>query len=178
MRRLAMVLAAGLCALPLQAQQVRDPGVPLVPQGDFDRESLLGSWFEVAQTPTLLERDCHGTTATVETREDSRFTLRIACQVGRLGGPVLPIEGVLVETAPGVFQVRLNRLPQMGNLVLVVAWLSPGADVLALAAPRGEIGWIWARDAVPDAGMLDEARAALVGQGYRASAIRPVPQVP
>ena len=30
---------------------------------DYDKARLIGDWYEVAQTPTLLEQDCHGTTA-------------------------------------------------------------------------------------------------------------------
>lgn len=176
--RTASLVVALLAALPAHAQPVRDLGTPLVALTSFDRDRLLGEWYEVAQTPTILERDCHGTTVRIEEREDSRLTFRITCPVGAPDGPILPIEGVMVETDPGVFLVRLIRLPQLGDLPLVVVWDAGAAGVLALAAPRGEIGWIWARAPRPDPAALDAARQALVDQGYRASAIRDVPHAP
>ena len=173
---LLLVTAALLAALPAAAGPRRDPAAPMAPVPELDRSELLGAWFEVAQTPTVLERDCHGTTALVELRDDSRLTLRIACPVGALDGPVLPIDGIMVETAPGIFVVRLVRLSQMGNLQLVVIWQSPDKSLVALAAPLGEIGWVWARSARPDAGLLEDARRALVEAGYPEAAIRAVPQ--
>jgi len=171
-----LAAAVFLAALPAAAGPRRDPAAPLVPVPELDRAELLGDWFEVAQTPTVLERDCHGTTAQVELRDDSRLTLKIACPVGAFDGPVLPIDGIMVETAPGVFVVRLVRLPQMGNLQLVVIWQAQDRSLVALASPLGDIGWIWARSDRPDSGLLEEARRALVAAGYPESAIHDTPQ--
>lgn len=171
-----LVAAMLLAAFPAAAGPRRDPTAPLAPVPEFDRAELLGDWFEVAQTPTILERNCHGTSARVELRDDSRLTLRIACPVGAIDGPVLPIDGIMVEIALGVFVVRLVRLPQMGNLQMVVIWQAPDKSLVALAAPLGEIGWIWARTAQPDAGLLEDARQALVKAGYPEDAIHAVPQ--
>lgn len=175
-KRAAILSVMLLAAAPAPAGPVRDPATPLVAMPAYDPGRLLGDWYEVAQTPTFLERDCHGTTVRVEPRDDSRLTMKISCPVGALDGPVLPIDGVMVETAPGIFEVRLVRLPQMGNLPLVVVWAATDDSLVALGAPRGEIGWVWARSADPDAAGLDAARQALVAAGYRASAIRAVPQ--
>lgn len=169
----ALALASAAMAGP-----ARDPAAALIALAAYDQARLPGQWYEVAQTPTFLERDCHGTTVTIETRDDSRLTMKIACRFGALDGPILPIDGVMVQTAPGVFEVRLVRLPQIGNLRLVVVWAAADDSLVALASPRGEIGWIWARSPHPDPAGLDEARQALVAAGYRASAIRDVPQAP
>lgn len=92
--------------------------------------------------------------------------MRISCHVGGLDGPILPIDGIIVETAPGLFLVRLIRLPHLGNLPLVVIWESQDAGLIVLGTPRGEIGWIWARSAHPDPAGLDAARQAFGAQGY------------
>lgn len=174
--RAAHLAAVIFLAVPAGAETARDPAAPLEPAAGIDRADILGDWFEVAQTPTLLERDCHATTVKVEPRDDSRLTLRIACHVGALDGPVLPIEGIMVEAEPGVFVMRLVRLPQVGNLPVIVIWQAPDESLVALAAPLGQIGWVWARSAAPDAVLLDQARQALVLAGYPAAAIRAVPQ--
>ena len=161
MWRLAMVMA--LC-----------PGWALAQEDDKAR--LIGDWYEVAQTPTLLEQDCHGTTAKVAAREDTRLTLKIACRKGSLTGTILPIEGVLVETATAAFGLRLIQLSELGTINLVVLWQAPDDSMAAIGGTRGEVGWVWSKTPVPDPAGLAAARQALVTSGFRASAIRPVPQ--
>ena len=73
---------------------------------------------------------------------------------------------------------RLNRLPQIGNLPLIVLWEAEDAGILAIGAPRGEIGVLWSRQANPNAETLERARQALVAQGYRAALISAVPHAP
>ena len=161
-----------------QAKPVRDRSVPLVALADHDQARLVGDWYEVAQTPTFLEQDCHGTTVAVSARDDSRLTVKIACHKGAVTGPVLPLEGVLVQTRPGQFQLRLFRLADLGNLPLTLLWQAPDDSMAVLGAPRGEVGWIWSKAPHPDPAALDAAKAVLVAAGYRAEAIRNVEQAP
>lgn len=176
--RIMCISMAMWLAAPALAQQVRDLDRPLIAMTSFEQGGLLGDWFELARTPTLLGRDCHGTTVRIEERDDSRLSLKINCHVGRLDGPVLAIEGIIVEVSPGVFVARLNRLPQLGNLPLIVLWEDAEAGLLVIGAPRGEVGFIWARGVTPDPVALDAARQALVAQGYRERAITTVPHAP
>ncbi|MFZ1680268.1 MAG: lipocalin family protein [Rhizobiaceae bacterium] len=171
----ALVLSALLPQM-VQAKPVRDLSVPLVAEAAYDRDRLVGAWYEVAQTPTFLEQDCHGTTVEVASRDDSRLTVRIACRKGALSGPVLPLEGVLVETDPGLFQVRFVRLAERGNLQLVLLWQAADDSMAVLGAPWGDVGWIWSKTPHPDATALEQAKAVLVAAGYRARAIRNVEQ--
>ena len=174
-RTLFLVALMPTCAL---SAPVRDLSVPLVSINGFDQARLVGDWFEVAQTPSFLEQDCHGTTAAVALRDDSRLTLKIACHKTSLAGPVLRLEGILVETDPGAFQMRLMNLQELGNLPLVVLWQAADDSMAAIGAPGGEIGWIWAKSAHPDPQALEEAKQALIGAGYRVTAIRSVDQAP
>jgi apolipoprotein D and lipocalin family protein len=173
----ALVLSA-LSTQVVQAGSLRDLSVPLTADALYDRSRLVGSWFEVAQTPTFLERDCHGTTVDVAARDDSRLTVRIACRMGALSGPVLNLEGVLVQTDPNVFQLRLVRLAELGNLHLALLWLAPDDSMAVLGAPWGDVGWIWSRSPHPDPDALERARAVLVAAGYPAKTIRNVEQDP
>lgn len=176
--RVVCISMAMLLAPPALAQQVRDLGTPLIALTTFEQGRLLGDWFEVARTPTLLGRDCHGTTVRIEERDDSRLTLKIDCHVGRLDGPILAIEGIIVEVSPGVFVARVNRLSQIGNLPLIVLWEDGDAGLLVIGAPQGEVGFVWAREARPDPAAFEAARQVLVAQGYRERAIATVPHVP
>lgn len=173
----ALVLGALLPQM-VQAGPVRDLSVPLVAQAAYDQGRLVGAWYEVAQTPTFLQRNCYGTTVLVAARDDSRLTVKIACHMGALSGPVLPLEGVLVQTYPGLFQLRLFRLAELGNLQLSLLWQAPDDSMAVLGAPLGEVGWIWSRSPHPDPAALAQAKAVLVAAGYRAKAIRNVEQAP
>lgn len=55
--RAASFFLAGLAALPAFAQPMRDQGTALVALSSFEGSRLLGAFYEVAQTPTFLERD-------------------------------------------------------------------------------------------------------------------------
>jgi lipocalin len=168
---LALALALALASLPLGAAA---QGMQAVP--GYDSQALLGNWYEVAQTPNILEQDCHATTAAVAPREDSRLTLKIACHKGSVAGKVLPIEGVMVETGPGLFEVRFVHLMQLGNLQLVVLWQAADASMAVLGSPTGDVGWVWSKVAHPDQAALRAAEQELVKAGFVAAAIRPVDQ--
>jgi lipocalin len=108
--------------------------------------------------------------------EDSRLVLKIACHKGSVDGTVLPIDGLMVETAPGNFEVRFVRLPQFGNLNLMVLWEASDAGVVVLASPTGDVGWVWSKAAHPDAAALMAAKKVLQDNGYNPEAIALVDQ--
>ena len=170
-----MILAALLPICGAQAA-ARDPSVPMMAVAGYGSARLVGHWFEVAQTPSFLEQDCHGTTAEVALRDDSRLTLKIICHKTSVSGPILPLDGVMAQTEPGLFEVRLVKLLELGNLHLAVLWQAEDDSMAALGSPEGQIGWIWSKSPHPDAAMLDQAKAALVGAGYKARAIKSVDQ--
>ena len=172
-----LILAALIPTLAV-ASPVRDLSVPMFALAAYDKARLIGHWFEVAQTPTVLEQDCHGTTADVAGREDSRLTLKIACHKASLTGTVVPVDGVLVETDPGIFILRLVRLQELGDLELVVLWQNADDSLAVLGEPQGDVGWIWSKTAHPGAMALQQAQQVLVDAGYSAKAIKPVEQAP
>jgi len=164
--------------MPICAAQagVRDLSVPMMALAYYDSTRLVGPWFEVAQTASFLEQGCHGSTAKVTLRDDSRLTLKIACHKFNLSGPILLLEGVMAETDPAIFEVRFVKLLELGNLQLVVLWQADDNRMVAIGSPTGQIGWIWSKSAHPDAAVLKQAKAALVGAGYKENAIKPVDQ--
>ena len=169
----SILLAAFLPFGTAQAA-VRDLTVPMVAMTGYESTRLVGQWFEVAQTPSFLEQDCHGTTAEVTARDDSRLTLKIVCHKSSVTGPILPLDGVMAQTDPALFEVRFVKLLELGNLTFVVLWQADDNSMVAIGSPKGEIGWIWSKSAQPDAATLVQAKAALVAAGYKASAIKPV----
>jgi apolipoprotein D and lipocalin family protein len=175
MRKLAFALAILLPVMAL-AGPVRDLSQPMRVVGGYDKARLVGEWFEVAQSDSWLQVDCHAVTTSIETRDDSRLTLKIACHKGSVTGKVVPIEGVLAETAPGVYQLRLVRLAQMGNVELAVLWAAPDDSMVVLGSPLGQVGWVLAKVAHPSEAEVAVGVQALVDNGYNPRAISPVEQ--
>jgi apolipoprotein D and lipocalin family protein len=126
----------------------------------------------------MIEPDCQAVTSDVATREDSRLTLKIACHKGSVDGPVLPIEGILAEIAPGIFAMRFVRPQGFGGLTLVVLWQADDDSLAVLGTPGGQIGWVWSKTPVVDSTTLDLGREKLVSAGYKVGAIHPVKQAP
>jgi apolipoprotein D and lipocalin family protein len=166
------LLALALLATPaaLQAQQIRDPDVPLAVVAGFDQNRLVGDWFEIARADSRLQIDCHGVTTRIEARDDSRLMLKLACHKGAPDGPVLPIDGVLVQLEPGLFQWRLVRFSGLGEQYLAVLWAAPDDSVMVIGSPQGQVGWVLAKtpDADPAAGI-----GILQDNGYAPRAITP-----
>jgi lipocalin len=175
MRRLALVAALVLPGLA-GAEVVRDISRPMVAVAGFDKARLVGEWFEVARSDSVLEVDCHGVTTAIAARDDSRFTLKIACHKGRVGGPVLPIDGVMAEVAPGLYQVRFVRLPQFGNLELAVLWAAEDDSMVVIGSALGQVGWVLTKVATPDEAAMQVGVQVLVDNGYALGAISPVKQ--
>lgn len=174
MRLFALILA--VMPLAAGAEAVRDVARPMVAVAGFDTARLVGEWYEVAATPNAFERDCHGVTTTIAARDDSRLTFKIACRIGSLSGKVLPIEGVMAEVVPGLYQVRFVRLPQFGNLEVAVLWAAADDSMVVLGSGLGQVGWVLAKEAKPDAAAYAAGVQVLVDNGYAPGAIAPVEQ--
>ena len=167
MRALAVLFAL----LPMAAM------ADMQPPAGYDNKALLGDWFEVAGVPNILEHDCHGTSVSIALRpEDSRLVMKIACHKGSVDGKVLPIEGLMVPAGPGSFAVRFVRLPEFGNLNLMVLWEAPDASLAVLGSPTGDVGWVWSKVPHPDEAALAAATKVLADNGYNPEAIALVDQ--
>ncbi|MGQ0611454.1 MAG: lipocalin family protein [Paracoccaceae bacterium] len=167
-----MVAAVALPGLA-GAQSVRDMTRPMGVVEGFDKSRLVGTWVQLARSVNLLEADCHGVTIDIAAREDSRLTLKLACHKGAVDGPLVPIEGVMAEVIPGLYHLRLVRLPEFGSLEMAVLWAAPDDDLVVIGSRLGQLGWVLARSpgADPAAGVQ-----VLVDNGYVPAAIAPVEQ--
>lgn len=159
---------------PGAAQLLRDTSKPLQSLLDYEKSRLMGTWYEVARSKSRLEQDCHGVTANVETREDTRLTLKIACHKGSVNGPVLNIDSILVEVAPSVFELRFVRFRAFGHQTLVVLWQAEDDSVAVVGSLSGEFGWIWSKSPSIAPEILELGREKLVEAGYRKQGIQPV----
>ena len=160
-------------AIPAEARPARDTSLPMQSLPEYSRARLVGQWYEVARSASVLEQDCHAVPAEVATRDDSRLNLKIACHKGSASGPVLPIDGILVDEAPGVFSLRFVRQQQYPMLLLVVLWQAEDDSLAVIGAPGGEVGWVWSKSPKVDPDVLAQGIETLIAAGYRAKGIRP-----
>ena len=173
-RVIALILA--LLPAPVVAEGARDLSQPMFVVPDHDKARLVGNWFEVARSTSILETDCHGVTTEIATRDDSRLTLKIACHKGRVDGPLVPIDGVMVEVAPGQYQLRLVRLSQLGNLGLAVLWAAPDDSMVVIGSAQGLVGWVLAKVPAPDEADIAAGVRVLEDNGYHPRAVERVDQ--
>lgn len=172
MRLLALVAAIALPG-PAGAQSVRDMSRPMGVVEGYDKARLVGEWYQLARSDNLLEADCHNVTIRIEAREDSRLTLKLACHKGAADGPLVPIEGVMVELIPGLHQLRLVRLAQFGDLEMAVLWAAPDDSLVVIGSRLGQLGWVLAKSPKAD---FAAGVQVLVDNGYDPGAIAPVEQ--
>lgn len=173
MIRLVALIAALASPCAAGAEPVRDLSRPMYAVPGYDRARLIGDWYELARSDSMLERDCYAVTTSIAPRDDSRLTLKLACHKGGADGPLVPIEGVLVEVAPGLFQLRLVRLAQLGNLDLAVLWAAPDDSMVVIGSGLGQVGWVLAKSPDADSALGVEV---LIGNGYAPKAISLVEQ--
>lgn len=155
------------------ADTVRDMSRPMGVVEGFDKARLVGEWYQLARSESILEADCHGVTVRIESREDSRLTMKLACHKGRTDGPLVPIEGVMAEVIPGLYQLRLVRLAQFGDLEMAVLWAAPDDSMVVIGSRPGQLGWVLAKSPQADSAAGVQV---LVDNGYAPGAIAPVEQ--
>ena len=163
-----------LMALPAIAGPVRDLSKPMFSVAGYDKARLVGEWFEVARSASPLEVDCHAVTTSIAARDDSRLTLKLACHKGSVTGKVLALDGVMAEVAPGLYQVRFVRLPQIGNVELAVLWAAADDSAVVVGAGTGQVGWVLTKAADPGSAVIAAGVQVLVDNGYDPAAIAPV----
>lgn len=166
----ALILALAPLALRAEAPE------PMVAVPGYEKQALLGEWFLVATTPWFLKADCHGTTVGITSREDSRLEFKLACPVGSVTGKIVPVDGILAETAPGEFVLRFVRLAEIGGITLVVLWQAEDDSMAVIGATDGRVGWVWSKTAHPDPKALEAAKAILAKHGYNPRYIADVEQ--
>ena len=144
------------------------------PLHDYQKERLVGEWFQIAQTPSAFEHDCHAVTVQIAEREDTRMTLKMSCRKGSVSGPVLAIDSILVELDPGNFGMRFVRFRQFGDVSVHVLWQAEDDSMAVLGSPTGQIGWVLSKSARVDLKTLEMGKEKLVEAGYAENAIREV----
>ena len=144
----------------------------------YQKTRLVGDWFQIARSPSLFEHNCHAVKVKISTREDSRMTIKMICHKGSVSGPVLAIDGILVQHEPSVFGMRFVRHRQFGDVTLIVLWQAEDDSLAVLGSPIGQVGWVLSKSAKTDPETLALGIKKLVDAGYSESVIRIVKQAP
>ncbi|MET0547305.1 MAG: lipocalin family protein [Caulobacterales bacterium] len=118
------------------------------PVRPFAEAQIAGKWFEIARTPTSMNKGCQGSTATwTPTGRTHKYKVAVACYKGALDGPLKLMKGgVTVLNPPDNNRVRMEL---MGGLISQEYWIIDRADDyswLILGTPGGRYVSLMSRD--------------------------------
>ncbi|MEO1276970.1 MAG: lipocalin family protein [Pseudomonadota bacterium] len=161
MRRLILLVALMGCA----TGTYRDTSIEMESVARLDLARYEGLWYEIARFPNSFEEGCTGVTAEYAQRPDGRIGVVNTCRQGALDGPVEVAEATARVVAPGQLKVKFVQwLPFEGDYW--VTYVDEAYSVVAVAEPKGNFGWILAREPQPAEAAIALARAALAADGY------------
>lgn len=143
---------------------------PPPPRAAFDRTHMKGRWYEIARTPTRINRDCQGSATDWEPKADGSFRITAICRKGSPTGPARTVTGEVEVLNPG--QNTKVRMKLLAGLVSRDYWIFDHADDygwLIMGTPKGDFVSIEAtRPILPEA-MKTEALARARTLGFDTS---------
>ncbi|MXU63900.1 lipocalin family protein [Oceanomicrobium pacificus] len=172
--------AALLIAACSGSGNYRDTSVPISTVERVDLERYAGLWYEIARFPNSFERNCVGVTAEYLPRADGSVTVINTCRKNALDGEVERAEGIATvkDGSNGAWlKVKFVQwLPFAGDYLIL--GLAEDYSLAVVGDPKGNTGWILARDPMIDAETLQTARDVLARNGYDLSQLQMTPQPP
>jgi apolipoprotein D and lipocalin family protein len=135
------------------------------PQRPFDPGHMTGRWFEIARTPTDINRDCQGSaTEWQPTDSPSKFRIIALCRKGSPTGPASTVKGT-VSVIDQVSHAKV-KMSVFGGLLSQEYWLLDHADDyswLIMGTPNGKFVSIMSIQAHP----APQVRAAALQDAAR-----------
>lgn len=115
----------------------------------FDQTEIAGRWFEIARTPTSMNKGCEGSTAdwTPAAGKPNRFKISMTCRKGALDGPLKVMKGAVTILNPP--QNNRVKMEMLGGLVSQEYWIIDRADDygwLILGTPGGRYVSLMSRE--------------------------------
>ena len=140
------------------------------PRKPFDIGHMAGRWYEIAHTPTALNRDCQAGTTDWTPAGSGKFRIVATCRKGSLTGPARVISGTVKITDP-VSHAKVRML-LFGGLIGADYWLIDRADDYAwliMGTPGGAFVSIMASRPTLPAAMKSDALLDARRLGYDVS---------
>jgi apolipoprotein D and lipocalin family protein len=166
----ALLTAGALAAASAQAR--------IFPEvvSDLDLQRYLGTWYEVASTKPLFQRDCVCVTAAYSLRDDGKVGVANSCRKNSVTAPLQIAEGTAAPSSdPAKFYVNFAPF----NIPLTNYWVVDLADDYSYAVvstPFRRPIWILSRTPELPSETLDDIIARLQSAGFPTRAITPTLQ--
>ncbi len=159
---LAVLLA---CAVAPSAQAAAPQ-----PKKSFDVGHMAGRWYEIARTPTAVNRDCQAGTTDWTPAGAGKFKVTATCRTGSINGPARVMSATVRITDP-VTHAKV-RMMMLGGLVASDYWLIDHADDygwLIMGTPGGNFVSIMASRPTLPAAIKSDALLEVRRLGYDVS---------
>lgn len=153
------------CAIALPAL-----AAPPQPRASFDRNRMQGRWYEIARTPTSINRGCQGSATDWAPKPDGSFRITAVCRKGSPTGPARTVTGEVQVLNPG--QNTKVRMKLLAGLVSRDYWIFDHADDygwLIMGTPKGDFVSIEATRPVLAPAARAEALARAKALGFDTS---------
>lgn len=121
---------------------------------DVDLQLYLGTWYEIASTQPVFQKNCLCTQANYSPKTDGNIKVENYCIRGSLDGDVSNIEGVAKPAKrPGALKVSFGGPAFFANYL--IADLAPDYSWVVVSGPFGSPLWILSRTPSLEADVLD-----------------------
>ncbi|SFK45346.1 lipocalin family protein [Caulobacter sp. UNC279MFTsu5.1] len=149
MRRLKILIAAGLLATPMLSTQALAAAKP--PARPIAASFYTGKWYEIARTPNAGQRDCEAPTTEFTGKGGDGFSVHQVCRKGSAGGAAKAFDttGRIIANS----QNTRFTMSFLGGLKKQEYWVLDCADDHSwaiMATPGGNFVWLLSRKAVMD----------------------------
>lgn len=173
---IAAIVSIGMLAAPALADKYRDRSAPITVAQNFDLGKYLGLWYEIARFPNRFERGCAGVTAEYGLRDDGAISVTNTCRKGGMDGDVDRIEGKASVKGPAKLRVNfVSWLPFAAGDYWIL-YVDNAYSLAVVGEPKGNTGWILARNKKITQSQFNTATQVLSANGYDVSQLELVQQ--
>lgn len=164
-----------ISALTLPAAHAREE-LDVVPAVDLERYS--GLWYEIASMPNFFQRECVGTTAYYEFRDDGRLHILNSCRKEGLDSPVDSTTGVgRVKCEETFAKLRVRFFWPLSVDYYILA-LDDEYEYAMVGHPSRKYLWIIAREPELDEETYRRLVDLAEAKGFDVSELERTPQRP
>lgn len=162
----AFSLVMAVTSAPALADKYRDRSAPISVAENFDLKRYLGLWYEIARFPNRFEKGCVGVTAEYRMRDDGKVAVINSCKKGSLSAEAETIEGTATVQGPAKLRVNfVSWLPFAAGDYWVL-YVDAGYQFAVVGEPKGNTGWILARNKSISNAQLNKGLEVLAANGY------------
>ena len=143
-----------------------------------DLERYAGKWYEIASIPNMFQRNCFGTIARYEMREDGTMEVINSCRKGSLEEEPSSTTGVArVKDETSNAKLRVSFFWPLSVSYWIID-LDPNYKWAVVGTPSRNYLWVISREPAMDEKLYQQILARAAAQGFDVSELQRTPQLP